>query len=305
MSSPKAIAIIRYDGPAVADHSMDAADLAPALSALSNLVRVTNRELYGSQTSTRVLVQARAEPACFEFQVEIVQFLAHQAGALFEDELRSRAVEIAVTVGLLGSVGLFKLHRWLARQSVSRAHLSVNRSNGSTVIVNARNNRDIHVTNNTFNVFSTPEVDSQVKEVVRPLTKDGYKKLEFEVNGEVVEGFSAQDGRDMCDYDPDIPDVAKRIKISTARAKVKVKKPDLIGDSMWSVIHDKTIDVKMEDQPWLDRFHAAEVLVPAGSHLDVDLRTEVRLDTNEDPVGDPRYYISRVHTVIPPMKLFG
>ena len=303
MSNP--ITIIRYDGPAVAQHSMDAADLAPALAALSNLVEATSRELYDDQSSTRVLVQARAEPACFELQIEIVQFLAHQVGALFEGELRARAIEIALTVGLLGTMGLFELHKWLAQQSVSPHLLRIGKANGSTVIVNPQNNGDITITNNTFNVFNAPGVSDQVKEVVRPLTKDGYERLEFESDGEVVGGFSTKDGRDMCAYDPDIPDVEGGIKTSMARVKVKVKKPDLIGDSMWSVVHDKTIGVKMEDQEWLSRFHAAKIAVPAGSHLDVDLRTEIRLDTNEDPTGDARYFISKVHAVVPPRKLFG
>lgn len=301
----KAIAIIRYDGPAVSEHSMNAADLAPALSALSSLVGVASHEIYGDEASTKVLVQARPEPACFEFQIEVVQFLAHQVGALFDDELRARAVEIALTVGLLGATGLFELHKWLAQQSAPREHLKMQKAGDSTVIVNARNNRDIKITNNTFNVFNTRGVGNHVKEIVRPLTQDGYERLEFEVNGEVVSDFSAQDGRDMCSYDPDIPDPVERIKTSTTRAKVKVKKPDLIGDSMWSVVHDKTIDVKMEDQQWLNRFHTAEIAIAAGSHLDVDLRTEIRLDANEDPTGDPRYFISRVHAVVPPRKLFG
>ena len=303
MSSP--ITIIRYDGPAVAEHSMDAADLAPALAALSNLVEATSRQLYGDQSSTKVLVQARAEPACFELQIEIVQLLAHHVGALFEDQLRARAIEIALTIGLLGAAGLFELHKWLAQQSVPRDLLRIENANGSTIIVNPQNNGDINVTNNTFNVFTAPGVSDQVKEVVRPLTKDGYERLEFESDGEVVGGFSTKDGFDMCAYDPDLPDIAAGIKVSTTRAKVKVKKPDLIGDSMWSVVHDKTIDVRMEDQEWLGRFHAAEIAVPAGSHLDVDLRTEIRLDAREDPVGDPKFYIPKVHAVIPPRKLFG
>ena len=244
-------------------------------------------------------------PPALSFKFEIVQFLAHQVGALFEDELRAREIEIALTVGLLGAMGLFELHKWLAQQSVPPQLLRIGKANGSTVIVNPQNNGDITITNNTFNVFNTPGVSDQVKEVVRPLTKDGYERLEFESDGEVVGDFSTKDGRDMCAYDPDLPDVEGGTKASMARTKVKVKKPDLIGDSMWSVVHDKTIDVKMEDQEWLSQFHAAKIAVPAGSHLDVDLRTEIRLDTKEDPIGDARYFISKVHAVVPPGKLFG
>ena len=301
----KAITLIRYDGPAVAEHSMDADDLAPALSALSDLVETANRELYGDGASTKVLVRVHPEPACFEFQIEVVQFLAHQAGALFDDELRARAIEIAVAVGLLGSMGLFKLHKWLARQAAPPEALKVEKGNGPVTIVNSHNNERISITNNTFNLINAPGVGDHMKAVVRPLTKDGYERLQFEKDGETVEEFSTQDGRDMCAYDPEIPNMVESSKVSTTRAKVKVKKPDLIGGSMWSVVHDKTIDIKMEDQQWLSRFHAAEIDMPAGSHLDVDLRMEIKLDGSEEPIGDPRYYVSKVHAVIPPGKLFG
>ena len=78
---------------------------------------------------------------------------------------------------------------------------------------------------------------------------------------------------------------------------MKVKKPDLLGDSQWSVIFDKAIVAKIEDAAWLEKFHNAEITSLPGSHLDVMLRMEIALDENEDPVGDAKYYIVEVKSV--------
>ena len=89
---------------------------------------------------------------------------------------------------------------------------------------------------------------------------------------------------------------------TTFPAKVKVKKPDLLGDSQWSVIFDKAIVAKIEDAVWLEKFHRAEIAIPPGSYMDVMLRMEIALDDKREPIGDPKYYIVEVKTVIPPSQ---
>ena len=304
----KTTAIIRYDGAAVSEHSMDARDLAPALSALSDLVNAANREVNGDHSTARVLVSVHPEQRCFEFQIEIISIIAEHLVSLFDDELPSKAETIAHIIGLLGGTGLFALYRWMAKQDRISKKLKVQEGNGRVTILNPHNNRDITVNNVTFNLMMSTDTSDQVKAVIGPLTKTGYDRLQFEKDGLVVENFTAEDGRDMYALNVDIPELDHGSNVSTARTKVKVKKPDLIGGSMWSVVHHKTIDVRMEDQGWLTQFHSAKISIPAGSYLDVDLRMEIKLDSNHDPIGDPRYCISKVYAVIPPDQqktLFG
>lgn len=45
--------VIRYDGPALADHSMDVADLAPALMALSDLLKIANTYMNGDRAGVK------------------------------------------------------------------------------------------------------------------------------------------------------------------------------------------------------------------------------------------------------------
>ena len=298
---PRSRTTIRYDGAAVVDHSMDAADLAPALSALSDLVKAANRELYGDNASVVLVVRNSSDPQCFQFEVEVIQAVAEHVISLFGDEDLSPAQRIAAVVGLLGvGVGLFGLYKWIASQGVSTDGLSIQKEAGNVTIRNVHSNARVIVNNTTYNLTQAPGVTDNVKTVVRPLARGEYNRLEFEQNGQTVQEFSPDEGRNICSLDIEFIDPASRVNSSTSRAKVKVKKPDLLAGSMWSVVHHKAINVKIEDEQWLSRFQSAQITMPPGSYLDVDLRMEIRLDDNNDPIGDPKYFVSKVYAVIPP-----
>ncbi|MEQ8735026.1 MAG: hypothetical protein RIC29_08885 [Rhodospirillaceae bacterium] len=304
----KTAAIVRYDGPALAGHSMDVADLAPALLALSGLVKTANRKFNGGRSSVKVLVNVDTEQQCFQFYIEIAQTLLQQAALLVQDERVATAKEIAEWIGLIGGTalsggGIFQLYKWLAKNKVSSLEqLEIQEGDDNVILKNVNNSGSITVNKNTYLMMGEPSVLKNVKSVIKPLTGTGYEKLQFEHDDVVSEEISVAEGIEMDGMEFGLQEPQERVNKTTFPAKVKVKKPDLIGDSKWSVIFDKTIDVKVEDAEWLDRFHANEVQVPAGSYLSVDLRIEIRLDDKNDPVGDPSYFVSTVHDVIPPAK---
>ena len=173
---------------------------------------------------------------------------------------------------------------------------------GSNVVMRSVDNSSVTVNIHTYHMMSDPDVIRNVRSVVKPLTKDGYDKLQFEKDGEVVDDISASEGRDIYSMNAESLEVQKLINKTTFPAKVKVKKPDLLGDSQWSVLWDRAIVAKIEDAAWLERFHNAEISILPGSYLDVMLRVEIALDENREPVGDPKYYIAEVNAVIPPNR---
>jgi len=78
-----------------------------------------------------------------------------------------------------------------------------------------------------------------------------------------------------------------------------VKKPDYLGNSKWEFRHTDagTIEAKMLDADWLERFRAGEVLLYPGDALRVTLRTE--LPRGFDGVElKPQYSVLRVHDVL-------
>ena len=91
----KATAIIRYDGPALAAHSMDVSDLAPALLGLSEIAKIANRKINGDQSSVKVYISVDTEQKCFQFNIEIAQTLLQHVSLLIHNEHMATAKEIA------------------------------------------------------------------------------------------------------------------------------------------------------------------------------------------------------------------
>lgn len=112
---------IKYDGPALADHAMDVAHLAPALLALSDLVKEANRYANGDRAGVKVLVSADLEQKCFELDVHLVMTIWEQAKLLIADENVRTAKEIAEWLGIASGAyfGLFHLIKWLRGQRVT------------------------------------------------------------------------------------------------------------------------------------------------------------------------------------------
>ena len=300
----KMTVIIRYDGPALAGHAMDADYLAPALMGLSILAKKANRQLNGEESSLKVFVRVEQEQKCFQFVIEVIQSFVQQADLLSHDEELFPAKEVCELLGLLGgsTFGLFKLYKWLAREKVPLSELDVHDGDGNVILRNIKNNGSITVQQNTFQLARDSEVTENIKEVVRPLTKSGYEKLQFEENNEITEEINAEEGLEIFGMEVDSNSFHRRVNAFISRPSIKVKRPDLLGNSKWTFVLDKAFEAKIEDIAWLGRYHKAEVQVPPGSYLSVVLRTEIKLDVNNDPFGDPSYYVVEVLEVVLPEK---
>lgn len=101
---------IKFDGPALDAKAIDVAHLAPALLALSDLVKETNRYANGDRAGVRVLVSADLEQKCFELSVELALTIWEQAKLLIADDRVQTAKEIAEWIGIIGAptYGLFR-----------------------------------------------------------------------------------------------------------------------------------------------------------------------------------------------------
>ena len=296
----RATAIVRYDGVALSDHAMDVADLAPALLGLSDLVKAANKQANGDRTHVKVLVSVDTEHKCFEFSIEIVQTIMQHLAMLVGNDRAATAKDIAEWVGIISgsSFGLFKAYKWMARRNVTLSELEI-KQEGAEVRISNADSSNITVNANTYNLMGEPDVIEKMKDVVRPLTKEGYSTLQFEADGAIADEISSDDGRDICAI-PESLEVHQRIKKTILEAKVKVRSPDLLGNSQWSVIHDKAIRAKVEDERWLEQFQNAEIELLPGSLLHVKLRREIILDSNNDPIDEPKYFIVEVLSVIAP-----
>jgi len=89
--------------------------------------------------------------------------------------------------------------------------------------------------------------------------------------------------------------VVERVEESPSTETLIIKKPDLLGRSMWDFIRNKvTISAKLRDENWLNRFHQRLEVIAPGDGLYCDLMTVIYYD-KKDVVIDMKYEVVKVH----------
>lgn len=294
--------IIKFDGPALAGKSMDVAQLAPALLALSDLVKDANRLANGDRAAIRVMVNADLAQRCFELNVELVQTIWEQVKLLIADERVRSAKEIAEWIGLIGgpTVGLFLLIKRLRAKKVqSVAVLRVSEGENSIEIRIEGEGEPIVVSEAVYTLYANTATRQKAIDVLGPLRSEGYETLEFyEKEGVFVhfdkEDVPASNGSDM----PEV--VPQNERKSAIRTSVKIRKAAYEGRSRWTVVYHKAVEVAFDDLDWLARFQSGQESAPPGSYLDVDLEESYVTGDTGEMIGEPSYRVRKVHGVVPP-----
>lgn len=99
-------------------------------------------------------------------------------------------------------------------------------------------------------------------------------------------------------FDPEnIEDIQKRT--STTRQKFIIKKPDLVGDSKWTVIFDKNIDVKILDDDWMKKLKNRDFSISYGDMIDAELKIDTFIDENLHVI-ETKYYINKIYGIVNP-----
>ncbi len=94
--------------------------------------------------------------------------------------------------------------------------------------------------------------------------------------------------------------LTKEVVTNSTRRVVKVKKPDYLGQSMWSFQYDgRAIEAKITDNDWLSKFQSRVEEVKPGDSLDVLLYEEISYGY-EGEIVHRHYEIEKVYKVIRP-----
>lgn len=92
---------------------------------------------------------------------------------------------------------------------------------------------------------------------------------------------------------------------SSAVKILKVKKPDYLGQSMWSFVYDgRSIDAKISHEEWLHDFQSRNLQVSPGDSLKVTLFEEISYGY-EGEIVHRHYEIEKVHDVVKPPNQSG
>ncbi len=292
---------IKYDGSALAEKSMDVAHLAPALLALSDLVKEANRYANGDRAAARIYVNADIEQKCFELDVSVALTIWEQAKLLLADENVRTAKEILEWIGIVGgpALGLFGLIKWLrGKKVVSVVVLRVKDGDNLVEITVEGDETPKQVAQAVYELYANVSTRQKAVAVLAPLREDGYDSLEFYEKDGVFVHFDEEDvpATDWSDLPEVIP---QNVHISTIRTGVKIRRAVYEGRAKWTVMYQRAREASFDGVAlsWLDAFQRGEVRAPPGSYLDVDLEENYVTNDLGEIVGEATYKIVRVHGV--------
>ncbi len=192
---------------------------------MSEIVKIYNKKFNGDRSAVKVLVNVDTEQKCFQFSIEITQTLFQHVSLFLFSEKIAAAKEIAEWIGIIGvsGSGLFQFYKWMAKQNVSLNELDIEEDGNSVTISNSGDNSNITINNNTYIIMNDKNVLKNVKDVVRPLTNEGYDKLQFEQDEEITEEISSEEGKKIYNINMDSLELQPRVNKTTYATKLKVK----------------------------------------------------------------------------------
>jgi hypothetical protein len=173
MASGEARFSIVYDGEALADGTIDARELAPALLALADLVEEARSLVPEAPERVTLRVRAGFERGSFEVYFERAQQLYAQLVNIFSGDEATAWSNLFQIVGISGisgitGIGLFQLIKRARR----RKPVSVTIERTERVKITFEGDEPIEVDARVWALFNNARVRQAIERIIRPL-KDG------------------------------------------------------------------------------------------------------------------------------------
>ncbi len=246
---------IAYDGPALADHTMDASTLGPALLAIGDLFREANRVLNGPDiTDINVRVKA-TEPGCFNIIFELQQLLSSTSEFLQEDNVAT-AKEIAEWIGILGggAGSLIALRQWMRGRKQKSIHETTVEGNDNVVVTVEGNDNKV-VFRQVFFLLKDREVQSAQRRMLSPLEQEGVEEFQVRKGKEVVRSVKKEEISQGY-FDPsDDQELSELVgEPQTLEAVLVLRAPVFVEGNKWQFFYGDTfIHAVISDQMFMER----------------------------------------------------
>jgi hypothetical protein len=183
---------LRFDGPDLRAHSMDATILGPALLALGELCEGANQVLNGDRARVRVMVKADIKANCVTVDFNVVQTAWQSVQSLLGSSNVATAKQILEWIGIVGTAAgtgysLFKFLRW--KQDKKESQIQINQgANGNTVVINIEgDNNSVTIPEEVYRLSKNVQVVDSVKTITAPVANEiGIDEVAFLHNSKVA-----------------------------------------------------------------------------------------------------------------------
>lgn len=217
---------IRFDGPALADHSMDVSVLGPSLTGLGQLLKAANRQVNGEDVNVRVVMNADVEANCVTMDFQILQGIGETVMQLLGNSHVKTAKEILEWLGLINYAGSSTLAvwgflKWLAQRRPGEKVTTVDQGDSVEISISGSGNH-VTVSRPVYNLALDPSVQDAFLQLLRPLKEPGIESATF-VNKKAEVAVSNAEAQLVMDATP--ADLDPRSEPQTITGHIVIHQP--------------------------------------------------------------------------------
>lgn len=291
---------IKYDGPALSSHQMDARELAPALIALSDLLEQSNKAVFPDAAAVRVNIKGNFKGGSFGVDLNAVQSVADQIVSMLTGpsvSAMSNLSGILSGLGLIGTggAGLIGLIKWLNGRKPSAI-----RQVGDVELFEIHLGESVEtmeVDLVTGRLYRSRSVRQSLLKVLRPLESEGIDYFASGQDGladNVVTKDQLGAFESVAQGDEAISDNLLE------RFVVQVESPVFKDGNKWRLNDGQAaFFCTIEDQDFLARIESGRERFGKGDVLVADLR---RLQIINDGVLRAEWFLIKVHEHREPLQ---
>ena len=266
-----------YEGPSLADGSMNVRDLAPALMAVGSFFDEANRIANGDHASISVNVQATS-PGSFEIAFEVIQNVGAtntlQAGV---GDFISTAADLKVL--LIGSGAATAGIIWLIKTLRGRTpHVEKINTELYKLTVD---DETYEVPLRLLRLYRETSIHRNIEDMVKPLNEFGIDKFSFREKGRTVQEVTESDVPAFA-----VPDSREKIVDEMSRRALSIVSVVFKEDNKWRLSDGNNVfSVTISDVQFLEQIDKGAVSFSKKDILVCEMRT-VQWKTNSGLLTD-------------------
>ena len=254
-----------YDGPALADGSMNVRDLGPALMAVGSFFEAANRATNGERASISVNVRATSAGS-FHILFEVVQSLqmSNVLGSEFSDLITTANTLKALLVGGPGLLGIFTVIKKLRGRRLQAK--KINEGLYSLTI----GDESYEVPIELLRLYQDASVRQNLRDIIKPVSQPGVDSFAIGEGGNVVEEISKED---LKSFEP--PEINALILDEVRQYAFSIVSLTFKEGNRWRLTDGQnTFSVQVNDEAFLRKVDANQVSFSKGDVLLCRLRIQ-------------------------------
>jgi len=292
---------IKYDGPALVTHEMDVRELAPALLALSDMIKAASHSLYGDKADVQVNVKGTFKGGSFGVDLSAVHTIYEQITSLLAGQgptATANLLTVLTALGLVGGSGLIGLLKRLKGRKPSKIEYENN--NAVLTIVQDEIIERLVIDLETGKLWQDKVVRKSLHQVIRPLMQDG---IDVFAAGRTAtpEAVVTKDESEWFSYD----ESSVELNSNVIEQVCLIESVTFKDDNKWKLNNGQTFYAFMEDQDFLAKIGSGVARFGKGDRIRVRMKIiqherGARIETTYHVVEVLEHHIGHQSTLFAP-----